>query len=330
MVRRLNINEIAKLAGVSRATVSRYLNQGYVSKEKQEQIRKVIEETGYQPSSQAQMLRTKRTKLIGVILPKINSDTVSRMVAGISDVLSKQGYQLLLANTNNDIQEELKYLNLFKDNQVDGILFIATIFTAKHKKLLRECKVPVVILGQHLEGYSCVYHDDYHSARQVTELLLEKGQVPGFIGVTVKDEAAGLSRRKGFEAALKKAHMACPKEQMAEAAFSVESGYEAMKRLLEAAPSVDSVFCATDNIAIGAMSYLKEIKKSIPQEIQIAGIGDTPLGNLVEPKLTTVHLFYKTSGMEAASMLLELLEDSSGVCKELKMGYRVIRKDSTR
>ena len=103
----MNINEIAKLAGVSRATVSRYLNEGYVSEEKKERIRAVIEKTGYQPSTQAQTLRTKKTRLVGVILPKINSDTVSRMVAGISDVLSKNGYQLLLANTNNDIAEVL-------------------------------------------------------------------------------------------------------------------------------------------------------------------------------------------------------------------------------
>ena len=86
----MNINEIARLAGVSRATVSRYLNDGYVSDEKKAVIRKVIEETGYQPSSQAQMLRTKKTKLVGVIIPKINSDTVGRMVAGISDVLSRR------------------------------------------------------------------------------------------------------------------------------------------------------------------------------------------------------------------------------------------------
>ena len=104
----MNINEIARLAGVSRATVSRYLNDGYVSDEKKAVIRKVIEETGYQPSSQAQMLRTKKTKLVGVIIPKINSDTVGRMVAGISDVLNRSGYQLLLANTDNNIEEDRK------------------------------------------------------------------------------------------------------------------------------------------------------------------------------------------------------------------------------
>ena len=131
----MNINEIAKLAGVSRATVSRYLNDGYVSEEKREKIRAVIEETGYQPSSQAQMLRTRRTRLVGVILPKINFDTVSRMVAGIGDVLREQDYELLLASTNNEISEELKYLNIFKANRVDGIIFISTIFTKKHLQL---------------------------------------------------------------------------------------------------------------------------------------------------------------------------------------------------
>ena len=100
----MNINEIARLAGVSRATVSRYLNNGYVSEEKKAVIHRVIEETGYQPSSQAQMLRTKKTRLVGVILPKINSNTISREAAGISDILTKKGYQIILANTNNDIE----------------------------------------------------------------------------------------------------------------------------------------------------------------------------------------------------------------------------------
>lgn len=326
----MNINEIAKMAGVSRATVSRYLNQGYVSEEKRESIRKVIEETGYQPSAQAQTLRTKKTNLIGVILPKINSDTVSRMVAGISEVLSKNDYQLLLANTNNDTKEELKYLNLFKDNQVDGIIFIATILTAQHKKILNEYKVPVVILSQRLEGYSCVYHDDYHAAKEMTGRLLENGENIGFIGVTIKDKSAGLERKKGFEAALKEKHIKCVPEQMVEAKFSVESGTEQMKKLLKQMPDIDSVFCATDNIAIGAMKYLKEIGKNIPKDIQIASIGDTPLAGLVTPKISTVHFYYKTSGIEAANMLMEKIDSATVIKKELKMGFEVILQESMR
>lgn len=142
---------------------------------KKEVIRKVIQETGYQPSSQAQTLRTK-TSLIGVILPKINSDTISREVAGISDILTRRGYQLILANTNNDVEEELKYLSLFKERQVDGVVFIATMFTRKHKQMLKDYKVPIVLLGQHLDGYPCIYQDDYKAAFMVTEKLAKKGK----------------------------------------------------------------------------------------------------------------------------------------------------------
>src|SRR5699024_7834856 len=123
--------------------------------------------------------------------------------AGISDVITKYGYMMLLANTNNDEKEELKYLQLFRDNQVDGIIFIATVFTKKHIKLLKECKVPVVILGQRLSGYSCVYQDDYNASFDITSKMIEKGKKIGYIGVIEKDEAAGKNRKKGFIDALK-------------------------------------------------------------------------------------------------------------------------------
>ena len=103
----MNISEIAKMAGVSSSAVSRYLNHGYVSEEKKAAIQKVIEETGYRPSAQAQMLRTKKTKLIGVIMPKINSASLGSVVAGIHSVLEENGYKRLLADTRNNPQKEL-------------------------------------------------------------------------------------------------------------------------------------------------------------------------------------------------------------------------------
>lgn len=326
----MNINEIAWLAGVSRTTVSRYLNNGYVSEEKKEKIRKVIEETGYQPSTQAQMLRTKKTKLVGVVLPKINSDTISREVAGISDVLAKRGYQIILANTNNDIEEELKSLSLFRDNQVDGVIFIATMFTRKHKQMLKEYKVPIVILGQWLEGYPCVYQDDYYASYMITEKLLEKGQNAAYIGVTDRDEAVGAKRRKGFEAALHKKKVPVVPERMKIGNFTMESGYECAKELLQQTPLIDSLICATDTMAVGAITCIKELGLRIPQDIQVVGIGDSSFGKIIEPKLTTVHFFYKTSGMEVASMLADLMENEEGIRKEIKMGCEIVLRNSHR
>ena len=103
----VKMKDVAELAGVSSAAVSRYLNGGYISTDKAERIKKAIELTGYVGSSQARALRTGSTKLIGVIVPKINSESVSRITAGIGQVLGRRGYQMLLANTDNAADREL-------------------------------------------------------------------------------------------------------------------------------------------------------------------------------------------------------------------------------
>ena len=103
----MNIIEIAKIAGVSKSTVSRYLNDGYVSPESRSKIQIAIETTGYIPLRQAKTLRTKKTNLIGVIVPKISTETASRIIEGISDEISKCGYDLLIANTNLNVDSPL-------------------------------------------------------------------------------------------------------------------------------------------------------------------------------------------------------------------------------
>ena len=144
----MNISTIAALAGVSPATVSRYLNHGYVSEEKRKKIQEVIRQTGYTPSSSAQTLRTGRNNLIGVIVPKISSESVARMVDGITEAVSHSSYQVLLANTGNNTERELEYLKLFRVNNVDGVIFIGTLMSKKHLAVMRSYKKPIVLLGQ--------------------------------------------------------------------------------------------------------------------------------------------------------------------------------------
>ena len=123
----MNITEFAAYAGVSKAAVSRFFNGGYLSAEKKAAIAKAVEETGYRPSMQAQMMRTRRTKQIGVILPKLSSESCARMVEGISRVLDEQGYQLLLVNTANDNTREVRAMDMLRHDAVDGIILIAKL-----------------------------------------------------------------------------------------------------------------------------------------------------------------------------------------------------------
>lgn len=327
----MNINEIAKLAGVSRATVSRYLNNGYVSREKKIAIARVIEATGYIPSSQARMLRSRRTNVIGVIIPRLNSDAVSREMMGISNVLAKENYQFLLANTANNERKELDYIKVFQNNQVDGIILIATIFTPEHRKLLKESNVPVVIVGQNVRGFCSVYHDDYSAAKEITGMLISEGRTNiGYMGVSLRDEAAGAGRYHGYMDAFAEHGIRMNERAMVEAAFSLEDGYSKAKELFWRFPELDGLFCATDSIAIGAMEYLKESGKKIPGDISVVGVGHTSLSKVVSPKLTTVHFYYETAGEEAAGLLMQMVKGEESQRRDIKMGYEIVKRGSTR
>lgn len=325
----MTIAEIASRAGVSKAAVSRYLNNGYVSSEKREAIRRVIEETGYVPSQQAQTLRTGKSRMVGVIVPRIDSESISRVVAGISKVLEAQGYRLLLANTDNNIQKELEYLEVFRSGNVDGVILVATILSAAHRQALGALGCPAVLAGQRMEGMSCVYHDDQGAAAAVTELLLQGGRRRiGYIGVTPRDKAAGAARRAGWQEAMRAAGQEADPAWMEQSDFSIDGGYAAAERLLARVPEIEGLFCATDSIAIGAKKWLEEHGRRIPADIALAGIGHSRLSELVCPKLATAHYYYQASGEEAARDLLEIIEQGIDRKKQLMLGFEVCPGES--
>ena len=304
----MNISEIAKLAGVSSAAVSRYFNNGYISEEKKEAIRKVVEQTGYRPSVQAQTLRTKKTKMIGVIVPKVASTSIGKIVEGILSVLNESGYQMLLAVTQNNPKKELEYLAAFNDKQVDGVIFAATILTAEHKRALKKLSVPVILVGQQYPGHCCIYHDDYHATRDLTGAVVAMGRRnPGYIGAIIQDKAVGTERFRGYEDAVSEAGIPDCAQQMVIAAFISDSGYEKMGELLEKYPDLDAVICATDTMAAGAIRYLKEHGKRVPEDILVAGHGDSEITRVMIPPIPTVHFFYEKSGEMAVEMLIEMM-----------------------
>lgn len=326
----MNISEFAKIAGVSRSAVSRYFNDGYLSEDKRELIEKAIEETGYSPSISARAVKTRVTKLVGVILPKLSSESCARVTEGISQILNAEGYQLILVNTANDCRKEIESLELFRQNRVDGVILLATVFTDLHKSILAKMRVPVVIVGQRLKGFNCVCHNDLGAARALTRLMIEKGRKkPGFIGVMMDDLAAGKARWDGFERAVREAGLTVPKRFIEISEFEMDSGYDRAKRMLSGRDKPDCLFCATDNIAIGAMICCRELGLRIPEDIMIASVGDTKIGRAAFVPLTTAHFHYKTAGIDAAEMLLIELKRGDSVGRILQLDYELIEREST-
>lgn len=326
----MNISEFAKAAGVSKSAVSRYFNDGYLSEEKRRQIEQALEKTGYVPDLSARSVKTRVTKLIGVIMPKLSSESCARVTEGISEVLRAEGYQLLLVNTSNDERREIDSLELFRQNRVDGVILLATVFTPLHRSVLSKMHVPVVIVGQQLDGYNCVCHDDKGAAYALTKLMLDKGrEKPGFIGVKREDIAAGAARWKGFEKAVTEAGLNIPKGFVETARFDMDSGYEKARHMLSGRVKPDCIFCATDSIAIGVMMYCKEQSIRIPEDIMIASIGDNKIGRAAYVTLTTAHFHYKTAGIDAAEMLLLQMKHRDNIAKHLQLDYEIIERGST-
>lgn len=325
----MTVTEIAKLAGVSKACVSRYFNHGYVSEEKRKKIKEVVEQTGYVPNKklQSQIQETKPT--IGVIIPKINSESISRMVAGITQVLNREGYRMLLADTENSVEKEIQYLQSFKQDDLAGVIISATIITPQHHEVMQSLDVPIVVLGQNVAEYSCVYHDDYGAAAAMAERLAKLGRKNyGAILVTARDKAAGEDRYRGFMDVMKQHNIKIDDNRIVYSDFTLESGYDAAEKLFAQAPDTDGVFCATDTIAIGAMQYLKGNEKKVPEDVAVTGIGHSRMTEIVSPTLTTAHLFYKTTGIEGADMLLKIIDSGIDMKNKLKLGFEVINQES--
>ena len=326
----MNIAEVAKLAGVSPSAVSRYLNNGYLSQEKKEAIRRVIQETGYRPLVQAQALRTRRTRTVGVILPKIDSFSISSVVAGIGAALEARGFQILLADTHGDPGKELDYLDTFDDQRVDGVILIATVFTARHLAALRGTKFPVVVVGQHLPGFPCVYHSDYQAFYDMTSLILQKGcRRLGYMGALPQDKAVGQERLRAYQDAVREAGLEAQAEHTAVAEFTMSSGQEKAKELLETWGPLDALICATDTMATGALQYLRRQGVQVPGQMLVTGQGASGISEATTPSITTIRYFYWESGENAAGLLLERLERPDTPAKEIKLGYTIIENEST-
>ena len=327
----MNISEVAKLAGVSPSAVSRYLNNGYLSAEKREAIRRVIQETGYRPLAQAQSLRTRKTRMVGVILPKIDSFSIGSIVAGIDSVLEAKGFQILLADTHNSPEKELDYLDIFDDQRVDGVILIATVFTPKHLAALKSRKVPVIIAGQRLQGFPCVYHSDYQAFYDMTRLVLGKGcRRLGYIGALPQDKAVGQERLRAYQNAVREAGLADQAGHTAVAKFTMDSGREKARELLELCGPLDALICATDTMAAGALQHLHEQGIKVPEQMLLTGQGASGISEVTTPSITTIRYAYEESGVSAADLLLELLDKPDTPAKEIKLGYTILENGSTR
>ncbi|MCH8648082.1 LacI family DNA-binding transcriptional regulator [Staphylococcus lugdunensis] len=299
-----NIADIARLAGVSKSTVSRYLNNGSVSTKTKEKLSKIIKEQDYQPNQFAQSLRARHTKMIGAIIPRMNSYAVDETIKGVAHVCKELEYQLLLNYTGLDLSEEIIALETLSRSKVDGIILMATRITPQHLDVINKINVPVILVGQEHSGVNSIIHDDYLAGSYVGRQIVEANyKQVYFFGVTEEDKAVGQQRKNGVLDILALNHIDV---QVFKTSFQFMEAKNDVKLHLQSVHTADAIIGATDTIALAIHSYCSQPHhKLIPHKIY--GFGGDPITQIVTPQINTVMYHYFKAGQQALSQLHRLI-----------------------
>ncbi|WP_064199559.1 LacI family DNA-binding transcriptional regulator [Brevibacillus brevis] len=309
----VTIKDIAQLANVSIATVSRVLNNSKpVRPELRERVLKIVQETGFQPNAIARSLVSKETRIIGVMIPDISNNFYSNLIYGIDSVICEYDYSMFLAISDEVVDKELKYLRLFKEKQIDGVIIASIHFLEGNIQTLQEIQVPLVVTGHDLPGYQIptVNVNNVQASYDATAYLISQGHTKiACISGPLWDPPCGLDRMGGYRKAMRAHDLPIHEGFVVEGEFTAKSGYEAIRRICEEKIRPTAVFVATDLMAVGVLNYLYDHGIRVPEDISVMGFDNLELASLSRPMLTTVHNDPFMYGKAAAEQLLRQIRN---------------------
>lgn len=330
-----NIKDIAKFAGVSVATVSRALKKPDVVKEGTRNIvLAAIKQLEYKPNALASGLRRQKSEKIIVVVPDIHNPFFASIVQGIENVAYSNGYKVLLGETQ-DSQERLdSYADMLMSKEADGLILLGALLPTIVQESVKEKRnipIPLVMACEYFEGLNApdVRIDNVGAAVLATSHLIDLGHK--LIATITGPMANPLSqdRLKGFEERMRKARLKIHAEFVVHGNFSVNSGYEAMKKLLGAPSRPTAVFCANDEMAIGALKAIKEKDLRVPHDISVIGFDNLRFSEYTDPPLTTISQPNARIGETAMKLMLDLFEDIRHIDQTVILPYALIDRAST-
>lgn len=325
----MSIQKIARLAGVSVATVSRVLNNlGSVKPENRERVLNAIKESNYQPNLLARQLRTARSNMLLVMVSNIANPFCADVVKGIEAEAEKNGYRILLCNSGSDIQRSQSSLQLLSGKMVDGVITMDALSAlAELKTLIGDA--PWVQCAEYDEAsaVSTVGIDDCEASRFVAEQFMTAGrQRMAMINHDLTYKYAK-QREQGFCDLLRERGMLAQVEYASE--LSYQGGIDAMNRLLAKSPRPDAVFAVSDTLAAGAIRALSEAGVKVPEEMAVIGFDGSELGQMTSPQLSTIEQPSRAIGREAVTLLLKRINDASSPAEKTMLQWKFVARTSS-
>lgn len=308
----VTLDDIAKRLRVSRVTVSKAL-RGHpdISTEMTKRVRKIANELGYTPNIMARNLSSRRTQMIGVVVPKIAHFFFSSLLDGVYNTAFEHNYEPILTVSQENSERELKHLQTLVAMRVDGILISISQYTDDPGRFLwiKKLGIPLVFVDRQpeppLAGFSSVLADDRGGALRAVAHAISVGyRKIAFVGGTTRINI-GRERLGGFEDAMREAGIPINPDWMVLTGHGKDNGYEGLKRIYQCATIPEFIFAATYPVALGIYEAARELGLSIPGDIDLICFGDSDVGSLLSPAISVVLQPTQELGARAVRMLLE-------------------------
>lgn len=320
------IKDVANLAGVSVATVSRVLNKnGYVHEDTLKKVERAIEKLNYKPSTVARSLYNKKSRLIGLVVPNIVNPFFPEVARAVEDVAYKQGYTVVLCNSDECLDKEKQYIDALMQNNVDGFI-VAT--DQQNSSNYMNLQVPIVAIDRVFnERIPTVYADNYKGSKQATELLIRKGSkyiahIRGPRNISTANE-----RFEGFIEVVTNEQISYI---IAESAFDPIESERVTKELLEAHPYIDGIVAGNDLIALGVVKAAMQKGIHIPNDLQVIGFDGISLTEMMYPSITTVAQPIYEIGEVATQLLIKKMEGKTLEEKHYRLPVEIIERNTTK
>jgi DNA-binding LacI/PurR family transcriptional regulator len=333
---RATLEQVAELAGVSRATVSRVINgQPRVSRQTRLAVERAAARLGYVPNRAARSLVTRRNDSIGLVIPEpteqfFNDPFFPHLVRGITEGLAEPGVQLVLFMPQSR-EEEARLSDYLAGGHVDGVLLVSLHGLDNLPVGLKRQGIPVVLCGRPLDAADLSYvdADNRRGAMQAVDHLVAQGRRVIATVAGPQDMCAGIDRLDGYRRALQDAGRELSGDLEEVGDFSYEGGQAAMHALLERRPDIDAVFVTSDLMALGAMNVLRAQGRKVPDDVAVMGFDDSPVGRTASPSLSTIRQPTELMGREMTRLLLQMIASGDQRSQQLILGTELIVRASS-
>ncbi|WP_432664284.1 LacI family DNA-binding transcriptional regulator [Wukongibacter baidiensis] len=333
---KITIKEIAKMAGVSTATVSKILNKKdkNISDATRQRVLDIVKEHNYIPNTIARSLVTRQTKTIGLVIPDIANPFFPELARGAEDKANESGYNIIFCNTDDNIEKEEKYINMLVEKMIDGIIFTQSAKRTMGFGNLNLGSTPIVLIDRdmELEGVvGKVLVDNFTGAYEGVKYLINEGykKIAFITGALTTDTS--VSRLNGYKEALEDSGILYDDDYVLAGEYRSEWGFKATEQLIDRKIDFDAVFCGNDLIALSVIKALKNYGKSIPEDVGVLGFDDIYMSKFIEPELSTIRQPNYKMGYKAVEILINILENPAekNIEKKLILNTELIIRKST-